>query len=55
MSNNAPSATTDITALKAAIEKGGRDINDFPPLKALYDALIKIQAQLDDIQNQINA
>jgi hypothetical protein len=53
MSNNAPSAQTEIDALKAAIEKNGLRVNDIPTLKALFDALQKLQNQVNDLQNQL--
>lgn len=55
MSNNQPSASTDINTFKSTPESKGVDLNQYPALKALVDALLKIQAQIDDLQSQINA
>ncbi len=54
MSDNAPSATTNIDEFRDAA-KQGHVLTDFPILEDLVLALQKLQAQIDDLQAQINA
>lgn len=51
VSDNAPAATADINTFETAVTR----LAKMPNLELLIAALEKLQAQIDDIQAQVNA